>query len=203
MIIYRYTNKTNGKVYIGQTIKTLEERHSKHICFAMTRNNHYALHKAFRKYGPDNFILEQIDTASTQEELDQKEIYWIEQHKSYGKGYNMTPGGKGDNAMTDDIKSKISETRKRQWQNMPEQWKKEKMEALRQKRLGSKQSDFQKKCVTEANQLSWNITDPEGNTFMIQNLNAFCKEHGLDQGNMVKISQGKAKKHKGYSCTKA
>ena len=31
MIIYKYTNKLNGKIYIGQTVRTLEERLKEHI----------------------------------------------------------------------------------------------------------------------------------------------------------------------------
>lgn len=30
-LIYKYTNKINGKVYIGQTRTTLECRHEKHL----------------------------------------------------------------------------------------------------------------------------------------------------------------------------
>jgi len=36
----------------------------------------------------------------------------------------------------------------------------------------------------------------------IVNLRKFCKDNGLDQGNMVKVSQGILKQHKGWKCVK-
>ena len=102
MIIYRYTNKVNNKVYIGQTGQTLKQRHSVHICSVKGNHDDFAIHRAMRKYGIDNFLLEQIDSASTQPELNEKEIYWIKHHQSFGtdKGYNMTPGGQGEQMLS-------------------------------------------------------------------------------------------------------
>ena len=95
-IIYKYTNLVNGKVYIGQTIQELKERHSKHISVAFGKENghgyNYLIHKAFRKYGVDNFSLEVIDKVDNTL-LNEKEREYIALYNSYEKGYNMTPGG--------------------------------------------------------------------------------------------------------------
>ena len=90
MIIYKITNLINNKVYIGQTINSLEQRLSRHKQDALSGrlNTHFA--RAIRKYGIDNFIAEVIDTAQSQEELTQKEYYWIGYYHACEQGYNET-----------------------------------------------------------------------------------------------------------------
>lgn len=88
MIIYKITNKQNGKIYVGQTINDLEFRFNQHC-----RKGCY-LYEAIKKYGVENFDKEIIDTATTREELDKKETYWIKKLNSiYPNGYNLTYGG--------------------------------------------------------------------------------------------------------------
>lgn len=93
MIIYKITNKINGKVYIGQTTQTLQKRwlhhcHDKKRCCRVLAN-------AIAKYCRENFTVEQIDVACTREELDAKEVYWIKFYDSMNrdKGYNLLGGG--------------------------------------------------------------------------------------------------------------
>lgn len=89
--IYKITNNINGRVYIGQTIGTIEKRFNEHKRDAI-KGCQYALHRAMRKYGIDNFSVEEIEQCST-EELDDREQYWISFYDSYYQGYNMTIGG--------------------------------------------------------------------------------------------------------------
>lgn len=42
------------------------------------------------------------------------------------------------------------------------------------------------------------ITYPNGKQEIIIGMNAFCKEHGLDQGAMTHVASGKYNHHKGY-----
>lgn len=90
MIIYKITNKTTKKVYIGQTINTLEARWNRHKNDALNNilDTHFA--RAIRLYGPEDFDIEIIDTANTQEELTQKEHDWIIYYNSIEEGYNET-----------------------------------------------------------------------------------------------------------------
>ena len=89
MIIYKMTNKVNGKVYIGQTTRELDERTKEHI-----RHNEIIVDKAIQKYGIENFTVEQIDLAVNIDELNQKEMYWIEHYDCITpKGYNQCYGG--------------------------------------------------------------------------------------------------------------
>lgn len=90
MYIYKITNKINNKVYIGQTTKTISERFQRHKNDALSNRLNTHLAKAIRKYGVENFIIEQIDTAKTQQELTEKEYYWINFYDATHKGYNET-----------------------------------------------------------------------------------------------------------------
>jgi len=97
MIIYLIENLINGKVYIGQTVKSLEERKFSHKQGSKYLN--YSLYYAMRKYGFDNFNFSIIEkNIETQEALNEAEIYWINCYGSFKNpniGYNETPGGDG------------------------------------------------------------------------------------------------------------
>ena len=114
MYIYKVTNIINGKLYIGQTTRFIQDRWERHINDALSNrlDTHFA--RAIRKYGPENFVVEQIDVASSQEELNKKEIYWIKFYNTVKNGYNMTDGAVGGNTYKcktekemDEIKNKI------------------------------------------------------------------------------------------------
>lgn len=92
MIIYKITNKINGKVYIGQTVQDLKERWYGH-CRAVS--NCTAIARAMKKYGKENFTIEQIDKADNLEDLNKKEMKWIFKLNSMNRsiGYNLTTGG--------------------------------------------------------------------------------------------------------------
>ena len=120
MWIYKITNIQNNKVYIGQTIRPIEQRFKRHMNDALNNilDTHFA--RAIRKYGKENFIIEQIDIAQTQEELNQKEQYWIQYYNSVNEGYNETDaiskcGGNTYQSKTEEemevIKEKIRQTK--------------------------------------------------------------------------------------------
>ena len=118
MWIYKITNIQNNKVYIGQTIRPIKDRFNRHINDALHNgiDTHFA--RAIRKYGKESFTIEEIDSANTQEELNQKERYWIQYYNSIKDGYNETDaiskcGGNTYQSKTEKeievIKNKISE----------------------------------------------------------------------------------------------
>lgn len=92
MLIYKITNIINGKVYIGQTTKTLADRIKTHKN-SMVSGKQTHLYSAMRKYGWDNFKFEVIATAETQCELNALEEYYIKKYDSVRSGYNMAYGG--------------------------------------------------------------------------------------------------------------
>ena len=89
--IYKGTNKINGKSYIGQTIKSIEERWRQH-CYYEKHDECPKLNRAIAKYGIENFELSLVEECQI-EELNEKEIFWISQYDSFHNGYNSTFGG--------------------------------------------------------------------------------------------------------------
>ena len=101
--IYKITNQVNGKVYIGQSTR-VEERwkeHKRKPFLESSEEYNYPLYQAIRKYGLENFTFEILEECP-QEELNQKEEYYISLYESYppdkGKGYNQTKGGENNTA---------------------------------------------------------------------------------------------------------
>lgn len=92
--IYKITNKINGKIYIGKTERENPEiRWQEHLRHANKLD--LPLYRAINKYGKENFCFEVIEQCNNFQ-LDEREIYWIAYHNSYGeKGYNCTGGGEG------------------------------------------------------------------------------------------------------------
>jgi len=88
--IYQITNKLNGKFYVGKTIKSLSIRFYKHCYDAVKRNSRCYFHKAIRKYGKQNFVIEEIEVCEN--DLGNREIFWISTLKPE---YNQTLGGDG------------------------------------------------------------------------------------------------------------
>ena len=91
-IIYRAENLCSGIVYIGATFKSIDERMKDHIHKSLVGEGGL-FQNAIAIDGPNAFRWEQIDTASSPEELAQKEKYYIELFNSKEKGYNQDVGG--------------------------------------------------------------------------------------------------------------
>lgn len=91
--IYQITNDINGKIYIGKTERTIEERFKEHCKDAYRREfEKRPLYSAMRKYGIEHFHVEMLEETDSPEE---REIYWIEAKRSFKNGYNATFGGDG------------------------------------------------------------------------------------------------------------
>ena len=101
--IYKITNQINGKIYIGQSID-IEKRWEDHKYY--NSNEKTKLQYALQKYGVSNFSFEIIELCK-QEELNEKEIFWISYYNSYEDGYNMTLGGSSFSFITDIDEQKI------------------------------------------------------------------------------------------------
>ena len=91
--IYKITNKINEKVYIGQTCYTTAVRWYSHI-EALYKGKKNPLYQAMRKYGEENFEVECIEVCDN-EQLDEREIYYIKEYDSYRQGHNATLEGGG------------------------------------------------------------------------------------------------------------
>ncbi len=103
-LIYKATFP-NGKVYIGQTTQTLENRKYQHRRDAIDLNRKSPFFFAIRKYGWENIKWEVVEEGEfTVEELDDKEIYYISFYHSCVKdencnGYNVLKGRHNDDSL--------------------------------------------------------------------------------------------------------
>jgi group I intron endonuclease len=114
MIIYKVTNKINGKEYVGQTVKSLKQRKQKHISDVTKQRNNFHFHNALRKYGSDNFTWKILQKCDIIEELNKLEIYYIGLYNTFEKGYNLTLGGGGNLGYkaSEETRKKMSENKK-------------------------------------------------------------------------------------------
>lgn len=112
--IYKITNLINGKIYVGQTMRSIEERFKEHCC------TDSAIGNAIRKYGKGNFKLELIAECETNEAANELEMYWIKELNCKApNGYNLTDGGERRSGFkhTDEEKAKIAAFSKAYWSN--------------------------------------------------------------------------------------
>ena len=95
MLIYKITNKINNKIYIGLTTCSLKYRWSKHLTESRNQNNTKPLYKALRKYGEENFIIEELESTNDFQRLGELERDYIKKYNSQNPkiGYNLTAGG--------------------------------------------------------------------------------------------------------------
>lgn len=93
MNIYKITNLTNNKVYIGQTMqKNPKMRWYSHLADAR-RGRKTHLYDSIRKYGQDSFIWEIIESCSSLEELNDREQYWLNYYRQLTETYNCREAG--------------------------------------------------------------------------------------------------------------
>ncbi len=88
-IIYKTTNKVNGKIYIGQHITT-------------NLNDNYLgsgkiIQRAIKKYSEENFKREILFDFDNREEMNEKEAELVnEEFITRDDTYNLKPGGEGN-----------------------------------------------------------------------------------------------------------
>lgn len=197
-IIYKLTSPS-GKIYIGWSSRKLNKRLNDHVN-EMRRGSKFKIHNAIRKYGINTFSKEILFETENREDSLLKEQEFIKKYNSIDVGYNISLGGEHGA-----FGRKQSKTQKelltlavmRAHRNGHYDYKK-----MAEMRKGFKQPESQKIKVREKLSKTYIITTPDGNTETIKNLKEYSISHGLDQGNMVAVSKGRLKQHKGYICKK-
>lgn len=99
--IYKITNKLNNSCYIGKTVRPVKfrwQQHKRSYQYCKQQNiTTIPLYNAFNAYGIDNFIFEIVEDNIPNEDINNKEKYYIQFFHSKVKdgGYNVTGGGDG------------------------------------------------------------------------------------------------------------
>ena len=91
--IYLITNNVNNKKYVGQTIGSIQERWNQHLRATRDKGSRH-LYDAIKKYGYQSFSIQKIEEVPN-EQLNERECFWISYYDSFKNGYNMTSGGEG------------------------------------------------------------------------------------------------------------
>lgn len=115
--IYCVTCLKTGKLYFGQTIISIRSRWRRHV-FSTQRGSNHKFHRAIRKYGAENFIIEEVLTVSAptkeilKKKLDYVEMRLIKRFNTKIDGYNSTDGGEGLVNLSEESLAKISKVLK-------------------------------------------------------------------------------------------
>jgi len=110
-IVYKITNKINGKCYIGQTVYDLKTRLRGHMTDAKRHN--FLFGNALLKYGIENFDSEVICKVTSKTLLDDAEKFYIKLYDSKKpNGYNLLDGG-SNSPPDEDTRKRISNTLKK------------------------------------------------------------------------------------------
>lgn len=113
-VIYKLTNKVNGKIYIGKTVQNFERR-----CQAHRYESCTALNNSINVHGWDNFDKEIICNALDEKHLAHLEEYFIKLFDCMApKGYNIIQIDNGLNRYTTETKLKMSEQKKKYYASL-------------------------------------------------------------------------------------
>jgi len=163
MYIYKITNKINGRWYIGKT----NGQDPNYM------GSGKLLRQAYAKYGRENFEKIILENCSTEQELNQREQYWIQESGALSDplSYNLAEGGTGGDL------SKFIPYDKIDYSN-------HKCKAAQQwiKSLSNKErTEFYAKQASKRTK-GWYVSrvDDPTETY-VQNISKWCEEHGVDK----------------------
>lgn len=109
-IIYGWYCTVTDKWYIGQTVNP-EKRFNCHIDRAINKKDKTYFYNSIRKYGLENFVYFVLEENVLRENLNMREMGWIEYYYSFYCGYNMTAGG-SQTIFSEEFKEKMTEANK-------------------------------------------------------------------------------------------
>lgn len=94
--IYKITSPSK-KIYIGQATVSFEKKKESYRKAELYNKGNRKIVNAIKKYTWSEMIFEVIEENDkwSKEELNKREIFWIEYFDSINTGYNMTKGGDG------------------------------------------------------------------------------------------------------------
>ena len=137
-------------MYIGQTVQLLDNRWRRHV-LSTQRGSDHKFHRAIRKYGEENFTVEEVMTVSAptkeilKKKLDYVEMRLIKKLETHKCGYNSTDGGEGTLGLklSEHAIRKMAESKKR------ENLTPEKRKRLSESKMGERNPFYQKTHTKE------------------------------------------------------
>ena len=181
MLIYKFTNKSNGKVYVGLTERHWQHREYTYNAEIKNIKNTRPIIKALREVGWEGFDVEFIDeSATTVEELYELETSYIQQFDSThpDKGYNKIAKLR---ALSDERRESIKQGAKQRWANTSEEEKSDRVSKLHAGRKA-----YFEKATTHGDWLArrFIVENKEGEKVEVENLAKFCKDRKISTANL-------------------
>lgn len=106
-IVYKHINNSNGHVYVGIT-KFVNNPNKRWRSGLAYKRHTWRFWNAINKYGWENFAHE-CEIVDSKDAACKREQELVSLYKSLGISYNITNGGEGSSAMTDEIREKLSQ----------------------------------------------------------------------------------------------
>lgn len=145
-IIYCWTNKKNGKKYVGQTIRPTQ-RIKNHLHEALVKGSDFYFHRALRKYGSDGFEYEILEESVNRKSLNDRENHYINEFGTiWPGGYNQCTAG----CISKTSVEKMSATKKKQYAAMSSEERKSLTRNMCEGNVGRKHSDEAKRKRSES-----------------------------------------------------
>lgn len=207
--IYVLIDSTNGKQYVGQTTKTLEQRLRRHLWPSTLEAGALHVANAIREHGAENFRIELVEECFSKDDMDVKELYHAQRLGTfYPAGYNLR-AGTGPGATSEELKRRIGagnvgkvvsdETRLRlSASHLGHRHSAETRIKLSIANSGKRGSDLCYEKAVLASSKTYRVVDPSGRPVVITNMRKFCRENGLNYPRMNEMLNGKRNGYKGW-----
>jgi len=174
MYIYKIINKINGRWYIGKTNGKVPNY----------MGSGKILKQAYKKYGIDSFEKIIIEECSSEDELNEREIFWINSTNATSDpmSYNLVEGGSGGD------RSKFIDYSKMNFDNnntqgLKDWWKS--LSKIDRLKLYKQQAEKRTK--------GWYVSriDDPTETY-VQNISKWCEEHKIDKSMPTTLNNPKS-----------
>jgi predicted GIY-YIG superfamily endonuclease len=216
--IYALLDEQGDPFYIGKSVNP-KKRLYEHNARAKNGHKQYVYNK-IRKLlrNPEYELGFMVLDEALEEEIDDKERYYIKKYKEDGyKLCNLSEGGEG--GLNSETALKIAENRHQNGTSNHTEETKQKMSNASKGKPKSEQhkqalsvawkrTPEQLKLMAEKNKITskgkinikkYICIDPDGNEYITEHgLTVFCEEHGLTQSLMSKVVEGKRRHHRGW-----
>jgi len=202
--------------YIGKS-NNPKKRKKRHLYDAKNLMLNYPVHNKLRKLLRDGLgiDLEILESKLTEDEVDDREVYWISFYRTKTKLCNLANGGEGGKGLTEETIEKIKkanigqkrseETRKRISDSRKgivfSKEHKQNLSKARKKRIVTEETR-RKTSETSTGSINikkYKLTDPNGGIhFTDRGLSDFCRKNNLTPANLSKVLKGERTHHKGW-----
>ena len=196
--IYRYTNRNNGKSYIGKT-KNLSNRVYQHSKITILKKTKFG--NAIRKYGIECFeldileIIESKNIRNLDKSLNVLEKYYIKHFDSYSNGYNSTKGGDGT------LYFKHSEETKNKMRNkiVSKETRSKLSKASKGRKIHSPKTDNWRKSIKEAKSIPI-LQYSKDNTFIKEwsSITEAARYYNISKSCIARVCNGERKNSKNF-----